>query len=334
MVKTGHSAIRRVRFVPPEASVGDIEVNTLRGIRDRGGPHEFLTPQRLDFDLLVHIESGSAVHTVDFTDYALRTGDVLWVRAGQVHQWGAIADIEGPVVMFGPHTVDERTRDLIRSHLVRPRSHWPAADLTGTPVSQALALLILSGADVTNARARRSTPGRACPLPRRAPRPARARRTGRRCAAPGPTHEAYTWFRDHIEEHFRSWHQVSQYADRLGYSTRTLNRLARQHTGLSAKELIDERVVLEAKTATQPRRRLGVGDRRGARLRRRVELLLLLPSTGRHDARRLSHVEPRPVVAPGGLTATNAAPTTSGRRRPRGSGTYPSSVGANTRNRP
>ena len=33
--------------------------------------------------------------------------------------------------MFGPHTVDERTSDLIRSHLVRPRNHWPAADLDG-----------------------------------------------------------------------------------------------------------------------------------------------------------------------------------------------------------
>src|SRR3954469_13521785 len=147
MVKTGHSAIRPVRFVPPEASVGDVEVNTLRGIRDRGGPQEFLTPQRLDFDLLVHIESGSAQHTVDFTDYAFGVGDVLWVRAGQVHQWGAIADIEGPVAMFGAHTVDERTRDLIRSHLVRPRSHWPVADLAGTPVSQALALLVLTCTD-------------------------------------------------------------------------------------------------------------------------------------------------------------------------------------------
>lgn len=62
-----------------------------------------------------------------------------------------------------------------------------------------------------------------------------------------PTHEAYGWFRDHIEEHFQTWHKVSEYADRLGYSARTLNRLARQNTGLSAKELIDERVVLEAK---------------------------------------------------------------------------------------
>src|SRR4029078_11377928 len=108
MVKTGHSSIRRVLFLPRESGVGDIEVNTLRGIRDRGGPHEFLTPQRLDFDLLVHIESGSARHTVDFTDYSFGAGDRLWVGAGQVHQWGAIADIEGPVAMFSPHAVDER----------------------------------------------------------------------------------------------------------------------------------------------------------------------------------------------------------------------------------
>src|SRR3954469_25114394 len=115
MVETGHRTIRRARFTPPAARAGDIEVNTLRGIRDRGGPREFLTPQRLDFDLLVHVESGAAEHTVEFAAHPLRPGDVLWVRAGQVQQWGAIDEIEGTVVMFGPHTVDEHTRDLIRS---------------------------------------------------------------------------------------------------------------------------------------------------------------------------------------------------------------------------
>jgi AraC-like DNA-binding protein len=254
MVEMRHSAIRRVRFLPPDVGVGDIEVNTLRGIRDRGGPHEFLTPQRLDFDLLVHLESGSARHTVDFTDYALEAGDVLWVRAGQVHSWGEIGDIEGPVVMFGPHTVDERTRDLISSHLVRPRNHWLAADLTGAPVSHALTLLILSGNGVrTRERAGLRQVALAHCLAALLVQLTLVE-PGGVTPAPGPTHEAYTWFINHIEEHYRSWHQVSQYADRLGYSTRTLNRLARQHTGLSAKELIDERVVLEAK------RQLSHGD--------------------------------------------------------------------------
>jgi len=248
MVKMGHrrSGIRQVRYTPPSAAVGEIEVNTLRGIRDRGGPHEFLDPQRLGFDLLVRVETGTARHTVDFTGYDLAPGDVLWVRAGQVQQWGGIDDIEGPVVLFGSHTVDDRTRELIGAHTVRPRSHWTAADLAGSPVTALLELLRTSAEQsVTDPSPLRQAalahalavllvdltlvvpPDGASPM--------------------RPTHEAYGWFRDHIEEHFESWHQVGQYADRLGYSTRTLNRLARQNTGLSAKQLIDERVVLEAK---------------------------------------------------------------------------------------
>lgn len=246
MVKTGHSAIRRVRFLPPAHGVSDIEVNTLKGIRDRSGPQEFLTPQRLDFDLLMHIRGGAAVHTVDFTDYRLDRGDVLWVRAGQVHQWGTIADIEGTVVMFGPHTVDDRTSQLIRSHRARPRSHWPAADLTGTPVSRALDLLTSSSDPGATDHADLRQAALAHCLAAVLVQLALVEPAG---SAPAlrPTHEAYAWFRDHIDEHFDSWHKVGQYADRLGYSARTLNRLAREHTGLSAKQLIDERVVLEAK---------------------------------------------------------------------------------------
>ncbi len=247
MVETGQARIRRVQFLPPGPSVGDIEINTIRGIRDRGGPHEFLTSQRLDFDLLAHVESGSARHTVDFTDYPLRSGDLLWVRAGQIHQWGEIANLEGTVAMFSPHAVDERTRNLIRSQRIRQRSHWTAADLDGTPVAQALDLLIVSGADPAKAeqsslrQAALAHSLTALLVQLALAEPVAGLPTQR------PTHHAYTWFSDHIEEHFRSWHKVSQYAERLGYSTRTLNRLARQNTGLSAKELIDERIVLEAK---------------------------------------------------------------------------------------
>jgi AraC-like DNA-binding protein len=248
MVKTGHSApIRRVRFRPPSPAVGDLEVNTVMGIRERGGPLEFLTPQRLDFDLLVRVESGATEHTVDFTEYSLGPTDVLWVRAGQVHQWGGIGNIEGAVVMFGPHTVDADTRDLLRSsRLVHPRSHWPAASLEGSPVHQVLDLLVV----IAQARATERHELRQAAL-------AHALATALlqltlvepigRAPTTGATHEAFGWFRDHIEEHFHQWHKVGEYADRLGYSARTLNRLARRHTGLSAKEMIDERVLLEAK---------------------------------------------------------------------------------------
>lgn len=246
MVKTGHSQIRQVRFQPSAPTIGTIEVNTLDGIRVSGGAEEFLTPQRLDFELLLQVRSGAAVHTVDFTDYSLRVGDVLWIRAGQVHQWGAIDDIEGPVVLFGPHAVDDRTSTLIRSSRVRPQNHWPAADLADTPVDQTFDLLTSSADPPGPGRDDLHQAALGHCLSALLVQLALVEPDGG-TAKPAPTHEAFGWFRDQIEENFHTWHKVGEYADRLGYSPRTLNRLARRHTGLTAKELIDERVVLEAK---------------------------------------------------------------------------------------
>jgi AraC-like DNA-binding protein len=246
MVKTGHATIRRVRFTPPTQSVGGVEVNTLRGIRDRGGPHEFRTLQRLDFDLLVHIETGSAVHTVDFTDHPLLPGDILWVRAGQVHRWGAIAAIEGDVVMFDPHSIGSPTSDLIKAQLLGLRNRWSAADLADGRAVQTLELLAASSGSPELDRSDLRRAAREHLLATLLIELTLLQPVGR-TPAQGPTNEVLSWFRDHIEEHFQEWHKVSDYADRLGYSSRTLNRLARRHTGLTAKELIDERVILEAK---------------------------------------------------------------------------------------
>lgn len=244
MVKTGQTSIRRVRFLPPATDVGDIEVNTLKGIRDRGGSREFLTPQRLDFDLLFLVGSGATTHTVDFTEYTLGPGDLLWIRAGQVHQWGNIDNIDGPVAMFGPHTLDLRIQERLRAARVSPRVHWPRADLDATPVTHAMNLLVACG-DLTAAGELRQsvlsqTVAALLLLLTLIDDESQV-------DASEPVPEAFTWFRDHIEVHFRQWHQVRDYADRLGYSARTLSRLTRQQTGLSAKELIDERILLEAK---------------------------------------------------------------------------------------
>jgi AraC-like DNA-binding protein len=250
MVKTGQliaEAIRPVMFEPPIPEIGDIEVLSLERMRVRGGPTEFLTPQRLDFDMVIRIDRGSAVHTVDFTDHQLSPGDVLWVRAGQMHQWGRIADIDGPSVLFNPHVIDDRTSELVRSAGTTIPNHWRAEAVEVSPVGEVWALLLACGDQ--------AAPGDRAPLldavlahavgalltELALVRPTDA------TAGPTATHEAYVWFRDEIDRRFSEWHKVTHYADRLGYSPRTLNRVARAHTGRSAKQLIDERVVLEAK---------------------------------------------------------------------------------------
>jgi AraC-like DNA-binding protein len=241
MVKMGQS-IRPVRYEPPPGVTSEIELTSLARMRVRGGSHEFVGPQRLGFDLLIKVESGRASHTVDFTGYPLGPGDLLWVRAGQVQQWGAIEDIEGPVFLFTPSAIDSGTQELIRSEGVATPNHWDGETVAGTPAAATLAAA-LAAAAAPAANLRDAALARALAAALLLLVMAVPEGSGRR----PPTHQAFVWFREELEKSFRTRHQVAAYAARLGYSTRTLNRLARENTGLSAKQLIDERVVLEAK---------------------------------------------------------------------------------------
>ncbi|WP_103352217.1 AraC family transcriptional regulator [Amycolatopsis sp. CA-128772] len=234
--------IRPVRYEPPAGVTGEIELTSLARMRARSGPHEFVAPQRLGFDLLVTIESGRAVHTVDFTGHPLAPGDLLWVRAGQVQQWGAVEDVEGPVFLFTPSAIDGAAWELIRSAGVATPNHWAAGTVAGTPAAAALATALATAAapdtNLRDAALVRALAAALLLLVMAVPEG-----SGRR----PPTHPAFVWFREELEKSFSTRHQVAEYAARLGYSARTLNRLARENTGSSAKQLIDERIVLEAK---------------------------------------------------------------------------------------
>ncbi|MFI2345859.1 helix-turn-helix domain-containing protein [Streptomyces sp. NPDC019443] len=59
--------------------------------------------------------------------------------------------------------------------------------------------------------------------------------------------EPYRLHQYELERAFAVQHQAHDYATRLGYSLRTLNRVCRQATGHTAKQLNDASVTLEAK---------------------------------------------------------------------------------------
>jgi AraC-like DNA-binding protein len=62
-----------------------------------------------------------------------------------------------------------------------------------------------------------------------------------------PAREVMTRFRREIAVSFAATRRVEDYAERLGYSVRTLTRACLSATGRSAKQVVDRRVALEAK---------------------------------------------------------------------------------------
>ncbi|MFJ5229487.1 helix-turn-helix domain-containing protein [Kitasatospora sp. NPDC088391] len=242
------TAIPEVPFTAPPGAPPGVEVLTLAELRARRATatdRAFHRPQRPAFHHLLTLDRGTLRHTVDFAAHDIRPGDWLWVRPGQVQQWGGLGDADGTLVLFEPGFPDPATvaaarlddvfaaavvptagadRDALR-HAVRHLRHEYAAgadlpaDIHHALLRHLLAALLL----------RLANPAVPC---------------GGAAADPG---ETYRRFRQAVEHRYTRTRRVEDYARLLGYAPRTLSRATLAAAGVGAKEFIDRRVVLEAK---------------------------------------------------------------------------------------
>jgi AraC-like DNA-binding protein len=222
----------------------EIELTTLEAIFRRGGPREFLSPQRLNFDLLYRVESGATVHQVDFTPHRLMPGDVLWVRSGQVHAWGGIGDLVGTVALFPGHGIDPESLELLTRGRMQRVNSWAAAEVDACGAATAWESLMAPEPAMMSAavRSRLRRSGLSAVLLRLS-----SPTTGESAGGDiSDQDETFHWFSAEVEARFRTTHQVSEYAKRLGYSTKTLNRAAAAY-GTTPKSVINDRILLEAK---------------------------------------------------------------------------------------
>ncbi|MEU6224478.1 AraC family transcriptional regulator [Streptomyces sp. NPDC047042] len=261
MAKNRHESPREIPEIPfaaPAGTPAGVEVMSLAELRRRVPAETLTRPQRPDFHHLLTLTEGDLWHVIDFDGHALRPGSWLWVRPGQVHQWGDITQAEGTLILFrqdvldpatataarvdDPHapvvttpvTADAEAVTMAAEHLNREfqaLGRLPL-DVHIAALRHLLAVLLLRLAHLT--------------VPVGGP-------------APDPD-ETYLRFRDAVERHFTATRRVEDYAQLLGYSGRTLARATLASAGLSAKEFIDRRVVLEAK------RLLAHGDETAAQI--------------------------------------------------------------------
>ncbi|GAA3153080.1 hypothetical protein GCM10020255_032880 [Rhodococcus baikonurensis] len=74
--------------------------------------------------MLALVTEGSALHTIDFVNYAVSPGTVFWVRPGQVQQWGRIQDFEATVVLFTPSSLDAASQQLLDGNFRSRQAAW------------------------------------------------------------------------------------------------------------------------------------------------------------------------------------------------------------------
>ena len=223
-----------------------MEVVALSSLQAAGRPRYAYTPHRPRFHVLIFTTAGTTSHTVDFEKHELSPGRTVWVRPAQVTSFGpedpsfdaelvlfqpdflipnteaaaAANDLVAPVVIDHPASSYEtlaQARSALRDeyHGVKAAQH--ATALQTEALRHLLSVLIL--------RIKADDPA-----------PAR-----------GAGNDLYRQFRELLERDFAIAHDVAHYANALRYSARTLARATEAATGQTPKDVIQDRLVLEAR---------------------------------------------------------------------------------------
>ncbi|MER6284702.1 helix-turn-helix transcriptional regulator [Streptomyces sviceus] len=265
MVKNRHDAARgvpEISFAAPAGTPAGVEVLPLAELRRRVPAERLTAPQRPDFHHLIAVTGGTLWHTVDFTAYALEPGSWLWVRPGQVQQWGDLTHAEGTLVLFREDFLDPATA----AGALVADPHAPVLRRPLPEDAQALRLAADHLAEEFGALGRLPLEIHTAALRHLlAVLVLRLAHLTAPVGSPVPEPDAtYLRFRDAVERDFARTRRVEDYAVALGYSARTLARATLAAAGLGAKEFIDRRVVLEAK------RLLAHSDQSAARIADRL----------------------------------------------------------------
>jgi AraC family transcriptional activator of pobA len=222
-----------------------IEVVLLDG-RDSGG-RAVREPHRHDYHELIWVRSGSGEHAIDGRIVPVRPGTVTVIGRGQVHVFRAASDLHGAVLRFRD--------ELLLGGAARIVPGWLLEGGGGRtiPVPAGEADRLDSVFDAVHAELARPPDGLSADIERHfisvvllwLERWYDASRTERRDPDDAEV-QLQRRFAERLEADFAGHHDAAHYAEALAVPSAVLSRALTGVTGRSTKELIVDRVMLEA----------------------------------------------------------------------------------------
>lgn len=207
-------------------------------------------PERVEFFMLLLVTAGTGLHRVDFVDYPLAAGSLLFVRPGQVQEWCDFREIQAEVILIDPTSLPHD--EILRSKYLDSLSitEWPNCSSLPRSVTQDLLHSLVrlrqdfsdfDGSEIDIALIRHELLGLLLRLARWLLNSLDKGQPARRSI------KTYRLFQTLLEQQYKNQHQLKFYAQRLGYAESTISRACIRAQGDSAKVVIDKRIVLEAK---------------------------------------------------------------------------------------
>ncbi|MFC0527255.1 helix-turn-helix domain-containing protein [Phytohabitans kaempferiae] len=207
--------------LPPSLD-GDagITTGTLRDLAPHGA-------SILDEHQLMLVTKGHGTHEVDFEVHQCRPGTLVWANPGQLVRPGGQPGLDATLLCWrpGPDLPD-----------AGPTYRQLAGEDEDAVINEVSQLVVDCERELAPQLLRQQL----------ATLLLRVRLLGAE-SADGTADETFARFREEVERGYAGSRRVEDYADRLDCCVRTLTRASLAATGRTAKQVIDDRVTLEAK---------------------------------------------------------------------------------------
>ncbi len=211
-----------------------------------------MPPHIHEFYQIIWFRRGQGTHHVDFVDYPITDNTIFFIAPGQIHAFDGKADFEGVIILFNASfMVDEETSESIflKYNVFNAYDSLPYYKVDEEEANRLMRLVDEMGREYSLAGefAHKDYMQYLVRLFL-----IRAQRCGKRQEVPSldvssTANRTFVRFRQLLEQNFHSVHTVQEYADMLNISSRTLTKYVGQSTYRSPLQMINDRIVLEAK---------------------------------------------------------------------------------------
>lgn len=261
MIESGHfekivytaSGVEKLDYQPAGTYSLDIEIFSVSSLRKRFSQEQMLLPHQYDFGMLLFVTEGECTQWIDFEPVNCKIGALLTLSPGQAHRFGGEENWDGWIMLFRPEFISTPT-------LTRPQTFNFSVKALTQEIPNYLLLseheqrIVASAIDQMKEDSKFNVAGSEVNALLHHQFFALLMRLsllyGRNTKDSGKASnqiQRFRAFKNLVEEKYAHWHQVTQYAEQLGCSEKSVNRAAFQMTGETAKNIITTRINLEAK---------------------------------------------------------------------------------------
>lgn len=202
-------------------------------------------PHKIDFFAILTITEGSVKHKLDFKEYNLKKNDCLVISKGQVHSFDSKSNYKGNLILFtsdfllnhlSPSTFF-KTTNLFNYHLSAPHYHlnkYLLNDIRSLAIEYAKQEFVLQSNIVAS-------------LFSLVILKLNNRNLTALNYANNQGFDTFEKFKNLVEREYHITRNVSDFARKLGISYKHLNEICKRFTSKTAKNFIDDFVILEIK---------------------------------------------------------------------------------------